>query len=271
MNHTCFFRIFPMGLVLCMSILTANTCKAEPATYEKNGSIHIGNMTLIMSPNGQIFITNPDGDRYDVHLSLVSNKTKKKWFTTHTMKDKKIQVNADTQKTVFTANLTEKQSESPVGVEYTLGINDRKKVEIRLRYLTEGPIENILSLANLHIHAPRKQMAGSQIQIDKKTLQFDTRDPQELPSVGMYDGQAKRVGCFANQPERALVLRPIKTKTFILNDYNVSARDPYVEWRFVPVDNEIVFEVDTPAPAPGSATGSATPAEQVQKKTQKKR
>ncbi len=80
MNHTCFYRIFPMGLVLCMSILTANTCKAEPAPYDATlifAGSSIGLPVLVGSAAKTIHysaVVPVDDDSSFIQINLASGK-----------------------------------------------------------------------------------------------------------------------------------------------------------------------------------------------------
>ncbi len=202
----------------------------------------MGSTQITLQPNGMIKLSNSRGDSYDIHLSL-TRASDGQWFTASNFSAKSLKVNEQSKTALFRGSFTAPESE-PIGVEYSMSLVEGK-TRVALRFLTETPISKVLSLANIHVHSSRSDIAGHSVDVDGISYPVKETAPEGRQSKPLFPaGQVKSVTYFANDPARKLVFKSVKSALVAGFDYNVTGTAPYVQLRFLPQDNQITFDIE---------------------------
>lgn len=233
-------------LAAIVTIPSRQAASSSVAPFSEQGVIRLAGHQVSMNSNGAIEWIDANGRRYDIHLSLTTKAEPNRWFSASGLTQRQVSVDASARKVTCRGQIVS-GSQAPIPLEYSLSLTADQRPRISLSYLTQEPIQNRLSLANVHIHTARAPWAGKTIAVGSGSFPIVADQPPGTKSNYLFSGPSDQVIYGDDDPASSTRVQVIQATRVTLNDLNVTTRSPIVEIRLEPKNNQVVFELEMPA------------------------
>ncbi len=244
----------PLSMICALCVIASATApvSASPLTFTGAGSISGPGGTVSVGQGGGVTISTATGDSYTLTFPTIVRGGRTHW-TAGDLADRHVVVDAATKTTTFTAKIEDGALAAAIPVSFGIALSPEGRARVTLRYDCPEPVGKTLSLCGIFFYTQRAPAVGSQVTVNGVSVPINP-DPPQAHTVPITNATApKDIAFYSNDPYRTVSVHVVQSGEVAARDENITAWQS-LGIRLVPVDNQIVLDIDLPSKAKAQST-----------------